>query len=831
MPQFLTNFDYTTPIWIVLVFGILWIGLRWIRSRADYQRSLNMVFLKIFIPKKESRADKEQDTESYSSGQDFREVVGVMSHLFEALYSIYSDDFKSLFTGQDYLSFEYAALSKEFNFYIIVPQNLASLVEKQITAFYPDCFIEIQKDYNIFHEGYHSSTCYLQTTRSEFFPIRTYNELKSDPLNAITNALSKLEKDEGASVQILIRPAVDGWQKKGKGLVQDLMENRTERSLLSYFNPLRILGFFIDAISSSKKENNQDDKKHITPLTEERAKAVESKTNDIGFEAVVRLVTCSKTKTKSREHLANLKSSFQQFNIPHMNSFTTTKRHNERKFLRDFILRSFCQNFWHNLFGKRMIFSPDELASLWHLPSIRYNRSPNIAWQKFKIAPAPDNIPEEGTLLGYNFYRGEKKPIYIKNEDRFRHFYVIGQTGTGKSSILQTMLHQDIRSGKGVCVIDPHGQLIEDILPYIPRERADDVIYFNPADIERPMGLNILEGKDDDERELIALDAMNIMIKLFDEETFGPRIQDYFRNGCLTLMADPDGGALTDIVRLFTDDVFQKYKVSKVKNPVVRSFWENQMAKTGAREQQEMIPYFAAKFGAFVTNSLMRNIVGQVHSAFDFADVMNNRKILLINLSKGLIGDINSKLLGLIIVNKIQVAALRRQRMMSNQRRDFFLYIDEFQNYVTDSIESILSEARKYRLGLVLAHQYLDQLTDERGNEKIKKAIFGNVGTMMAYKIGAQDGEFMAKEMEPVFSEGDLINLDAFKAAIKLSVDNQPSRPFSLDVQKPWDPEWLKKYPKDEEVAEVLKEISRLRYGRDKEFVSNEIERRIGVLK
>lgn len=796
----------------------------------EHKRSLKMTFLKVFIPKKESKADKEQDTESYSSGQDFREVVGVMSHLFEALYSIYSDDFKSIFMGQDYLSFEYAVLNKEFNFYIVVPQNLMSLVEKQITAFYPDCFIEVQSDYNIFREGSNSSTCYLQTVRSEFFPIRTYNDLKSDPLNAITNAVSKLEKDEGASVQILIRPAKDGWQKKGKKLVENLMENRTERSFLSYFNPLNILRFLLDALSSSKNESTPD-KKHVTPLTEEKAKAVETKTNDIGFETVIRLVTSSKTKTKSREHLANLKSSFQQFNNPNMNSLTATKHHSEKKFLRDFILRSFHQNLWHDWFGRKMIFSPDELASLWHLPSIRYNRSPNIAWQRFKIAPAPDNIPEEGTLLGYNTYRGEKKPICIKNEDRFRHFYVIGQTGTGKSSILQTMLHQDIRAGKGVCVIDPHGQLIEDILPYIPRERADDVIYFNPADTERPMGLNILEGKDEEERELIALDAMNIMIKLFDEETFGPRIQDYFRNGCLTLMADPDGGALTDIVRLFTDDVFQKYKVSKVKNPVVKSFWENQMAQTGAREKQEMIPYFAAKFGAFVTNSLMRNIVGQVHSAFDFADVMNNRKILLINLSKGLIGDINSKLLGLIIVNKIQVAALRRQRMVANQRRDFFLYIDEFQNYVTDSIESILSEARKYRLGLVLAHQYLDQLTDERGNEKIKKAIFGNVGTMMAYKIGAQDGEFMAKEMEPVFSEGDLINLDAFKAAIKLSVDTQPSRPFSLDVQKPWDPEWLKKYPRDEEVGEVLKEISRLKYGRDKEFVSREIERRIGVSK
>jgi len=385
------------------------------------------------------------------------------------------------------------------------------------------------------------------------------------------------------------------------------------------------------------------------------------------------------------------------------------------------------------------------------------------------------------------------------------------------------MIRQDLKNGDGFCVIDPHGQLIDDILPFIPRERADDVVLFNPADMDRPLGLNLLEGETDEERELVALDAMNIMIKLFNEEIFGPRIQDYFRNGCLTLMSDPEGGALTDIVRLFTDDDYSRYKVGFVKNPVVKSFWEHQMAKTGAREKQEMIPYFAAKFGQFVTNTMMRNIIGQSKSAFDFAQAMQEGKILLMNLSKGETGEINSKLLGLIIVQKIQMAALRRQRFSKDARRDFFLYIDEFQNYVTESIEQILSEARKYRLGLIMAHQFIKQLEGADGKSKVKDAVFGNVGTMMCYKIGAQDSELLAKEMAPVFSEFDLINLDKFKAVMKLSIDTQPSKPFSITPVNPYIDRG------DKELAEAVKQLSRLKYGRDREFVNREILRRIGA--
>jgi hypothetical protein len=616
----------------------------------------------------------------------------------------------------------------------------------------------------------------------------------------------------------------EGWQKRGRDEAKNMFSQKKKRT--SSLNPLSwiaaLFDFFVIGEISGTKPNEEGGR--TTPMTDEEVKALEQKNSKFGYETIIRIVTSASTEREAKSHLANIKSAFVQYHSTNANGFFSPKYRSERAIVKNFILRNFRRPLRQILTGRINVLSADEVASLFHLPNIRYNKAPTIAWQNYKIAPAPHNIPKEGILLGHNTYRGETTEIRMKNEDRFRHFYVIGQTGTGKSSVLQVMIRQDLQNGHGLAVVDPHGSLVEDILPFIPRERADDVIYFNPGDLDRPLGLNLLEGGTWEEKEYVALEAMNIMIKLFNEEIFGPRIQDYFRNGCLTLMSDPEGGALTDIVRLFTDDDYQKLKVEHVKNPIVKSFWEHQMAKTGAREKQEMIPYFAAKFGQFVTNSMMRNIIGQAKSAFDFADVMNNNKILLINLSKGTVGEINSRLLGLVIVTKIQMGALARQKLPKDQRKDFFLYIDEFQNYVTDSIEVILSEARKYRLSLNMAHQYIAQLEGSDGKSKVKDAVFGNVGTMMCYKIGAQDAEYIAKEMAPVFSEQDLINLDKYKAIMKLSIDTQPSRPFSITPVNPY----LEKG--DFQAAEAFKQLSRLKYGRDREFVEREILRRIGAV-
>lgn len=806
----------------------LWF-LRWL---ADKRRERELVFLQILMPKKESKEDKEVESEQFSTGKDFKEVLGVMDHLYQTLASLKISTFKRYWKGSHFFSVEYAALAGEILTFVVAPRSIIPIVEKHLTSFYPDAVIDEVEDYNIFTRQSVTESTALVPSKSYLYPFRTYSQLKSDPFNAITNAFSKLKKDEGAAVQIVLRPIRSNWQKSLQKEAQKILNPKKNAGHFVWWNPMSWASATFDMLTSDEQANalkENPSSERVSQMAEELSKAIDEKAGSPGFLTLIRVVSSAEDEARARLNLDSIVSSFSQFNDVRGNSLRRTRYHSRPRLIADFIRRSPRRSVMQMLSWKKMLLGTAELASFFHVPNIKYNKVQNIKWQNFKIAPAPKNIPEDGLFLGTNTVRGEKQKIFLKNEDRFRHFYVIGQTGTGKSSVIQVMARQDFHSRKGVCIIDPHGSLIEDLLPFVPRERADDIIYFNPADMERPMGLNMLEGRTDEERDLIALDAMSMMTKMFGEEIFGPRIQDYFRNGCLTLMADEEeGGAITDLVRLFTDDEWAKYKVAKLKNPIVRSFWEKQMQQTGQREKQEMIPYFAAKFGQFTTNTLIRNIVGQVKSSFDFSDVMNNGKILLMNLSKGLVGDINSKLLGMIIVNKIQVAAMRRQREDASKRRDFFLYIDEFQHYVTDSIESILSEARKYRLGLIIAHQYLDQLEKESklsGNVNLKGAVFGNVGTMMFYKIGPQDAEFCAKEMGPVFSEQDLVNLDAFKACMKLSIDSQPSRPFSIEITRPW---LDTTYVKDEKAVEAYKQLSRLKYGRDKEFVSREILRRIG---
>lgn len=806
---------------IVLLLGLLAGGLWLLRHHVDHQRCLTMTFLRIRIPRKESKEDKEQESDAQGSQRDFKESIGIMKQLFESLAAIIDHTWRRHLYGQDFMACEYVVQNNLIDFFVVVPHRLITIVEKQITSYYPDCYIEEEPDYNLFQKDSKVAYSYMVAEEEFALPIRTYSRMTADPFNNISNVLSKMEPDESAAIQIMIKPMHNGWQKHGRHKAKEILEGKNH-SILANLNPLVWIGDMLSLAFRGENKSEHEAQNRSTPMVDEQVKAIEEKNTQVGFESVIRLIATSNHAHKAHAIIKGIESSFAQYTTTDNNSFV----HRENyigNFVKHFLLRDMRRP----LRFHKMILCAEELASLFHLPNIRYNRAPTINWQNYKISPPPANVPQEGILLGHNIYRGVKTEIHMKNEDRFRHFYVIGQTGTGKSSILQVMIRQDLKNGKGIAVVDPHGQLIDDILPFIPRERADDVIYFNPADLDRPIGLNLLEAETPEERDMVALDAMNIMIKLFDEEVFGPRIQDYFRNGCLTLMEYKDGGCLTDMVRLFTDDDFQYERTKDLKNPIVKSFWEQQMAKTGAREKQEMIPYFAAKFGQFVTNGMMRNIIGQTHSGFDFGDVMNNGKILLMNLSKGETGDLNSKLLGLMIVSKIQVAALRRQRLPKEQRKDFFLYIDEFQNYVTDSIEVILSEARKYRLGLAMAHQYLAQLEQDKGKKgsvNLKDAIFGNVGTMMAYKIGAQDAEYMAKEMAPVFSDQDLVNIDKFKAVIKLSIDTQPSKPFSIIPLNPYTEKG------DYEAAEAFKQLSRLKYGRDKEFVEREVFRRLGTV-
>ena len=464
------------------------------------------------------------------------------------------------------------------------------------------------------------------------------------------------------------------------------------------------------------------------------------------------------------------------------------------------------------------ILNAEELATIFHLPN-KMVETPHIHWLNAKRAPAPAEIPSSGLYLGKSRYRGLTRDIYISPADRQRHMYIIGKTGTGKSEFLKEMILQDIREGKGVCFIDPH-DTVEQILEMIPPERAEDVIYFNPSDTERPLGMNIMEADTEEQQHFVVSSIIGLMYKLYDPHKtgiIGPRFEHAIRNAMLTVMSEP-GSTFIEVVRVLSDPKFVQELLPKVKDPMVRRYWTDQIAQTSDFHKSEVLDYIVSKFGRFVTDKMMRNIIGQSKSAFDFRKVMDEKKILLINLAKGRIGEENSQFLGLLIVPKILMAAMSRQDVPEAQRSDFFLYVDEFQNFATPDFAVILSEARKYHLNLTVANQFVGQM-----EEDVKQAVFGNVGTLVSFRLGVTDANFIQHEFTPTFSETDLTNVERFHAFVKTIVNNEPVSPFSMDMTKDMDAEAKAKNPR---ISELVKELSRLKYGIDKDILEEEISRR-----
>ena len=789
------------------------------KKSIDQARCLDKVHLQILIPRKDSDADAKQD-----NSKDFKDYIGLMEQLLTAMSSLYSGKFINKLRGQHTFSLEYIAYQNQLYFHMVVPRKYQGLVEKQVTSFFSDAVIEEVEEINLFEgSDLHYATECLTLGHNYIFPIKTHQKLESDPINNITNALSKLDEDESCMIQIMLRPTDNHWQKHASKHASHMQKHGHGGG---GFSPLSLIKWFINFWKTDTKDDGKhEEKEGPSALESEEVKLIDEKSKKIGYDAIIRIMTVARDHHECEMQMKNILSSFEQFKSPDTNYFHDSHEHASARTVRNILYRTFSRPGWKK--WKSMILNVEEISSLFHFPHSKYNLTPEIKWQKFKIVKAPDNIPKEWILMWYNIYRGKTVPIYMKAEDRMRHFYIVGQTGTGKTTTLQSMARQDAKLGHGMAVMDPHGDFASEMLAHIPRSRADDVIYFNPADTARPMGLNLLEAKDQDEREFVAQDATRMMIKLFGNEVFWPRLQDYFLNGVHTLMEYPGGGALTDIVRLFTDDNFQMERRRTLQNKIVKSWWDYTYAAMGDREKKEMIPYFQAKFSGFITNEMLRNIIGQTKSSFNIEEIMNTEKILLINLSKGILGDLNSKLLGMIFVTKIQGAALARQKIEKELRKDFYFYIDEFQNFVTDSIESILSEARKYRLSLNVAHQYLSQLEQSdaltKSSVNLKNAIFGNVGSMMCYKVGAEDAEKLEKEFAPNFSSNDLVNMDKFKWVMRLMIDGQVSRAFSNI------PENIYLQKGDPKLMRALMELSRLKYGREKEFVNREILFRIGA--
>lgn len=808
-----------------LIFSLRWLHL----ARA----SRKYVFMRVTMPRADSKIDQEKRTE-----KDVKEKIAIMEQLYRAVNEIKELNLWNLIHvwiwQDDVVSFEMYLKENELHFYVACSPYFRSIIEKQITAFYPEAEVQVEPPYDLYRKGYRMHGFYLYTTQKYWFPIMFYKNLENDPLNDLANALSKLDKDDQAAIQVVVNPtSSERWRK----MAEKMGEKMFRREKGFFLDGVPILGTLFSLLgaiftgstsgmgSNAPGASGGDSYVRMLQTREEVAKRIGEKAGQIGFDTSIRIMASSKTHRQSVDILNNIVVSFNVYKDAYSNWFQ-----NRRIVPIDAINVPLL----HYAFKRRLcgflhrtcLLVPSELTSIFHFPDSRYNPIPIIKWLQYKVVPAPIDLPTEGVVIGRNVHRGVSRDIRIMPKDRTRHMYVIGKSGSGKSVLLSYMARQDIQNGDGVCVVDPHGDLVEEILQFVPKERAKDVIVFDPADTERPMGLNLLEAHTSEEKDRASLDAMSIFIKLFGDEIFGPRIQHYFRNGCLTLMDDEeDGATLIDVPRLFVDEDFQRYKVAKVKNPVVRAFWENEMAKTGAREKEEMIPYFSSKFGPFITNTTMRNIIGQPKSAFNIRQIMDEKKILLVNLSKGKIGDINAQLLGLIFVNKINMAAMSRVDILESDRKDFYLYVDEFQNFATDALATILSEARKYHLALIMAHQYIAQLTKTptgHDDTRVRDAVFGNVGTMMSFKVGADDAEYLAKEYAPVLSEQDIIGIANYKAYIKLNINNTTSRPFSLETIY----DIANANPK---IADIVKKYSRLKYGRKRDFVDQEVCARVGI--
>jgi len=783
---------------LLVIFGLL-LSLVISLLKKVVRKEHDLVIIQVTVPKFTS-GDSE-DGDQPKTQQELAEKIALGEAFFNSIANLTSQKgfMAWLFGRTDYYSFEIVLKDGLIYFYAVCPREMQSYVQEQITAQYSDAHIVTVDDYNIFPTKGSIVGAELKFKKEYIYPIKTYRQLESDPLSAITTALSKLPQGSGAAVQFLTRSANPKWHdwgheaaseaNQGKKLTKAIKEAKKGSGLVS----TNLVGSFFGLIGSglstmwnqitgsSLKEDGSEKKPDTYTLTQkeqEVIKGIEEKASKGGLEVNIRLVVSASNENSAKMGLDGLVNTFFQFNIYEFgNAFTKTTPKKE-KLLKNFIFREFNEK-------NVVILNSEESASIFHFP-LGYLETPNIVWLLSKKAPPPLDLPKSGLLLGYNDYRGVRTPIYIKEADRRRHVYVIGMTGTGKSKFLDTMAIRDIQEGRGVCFIDPHGDDVDLILSCVPKERAEDVIYFDPSDVERPFGLNMLEydfNKPED-KIFVVNQVFQIFDKLYDlKATGGPMFEQYMKNACMLIMDDPESGStMMEIPRVLADEEFRNYKLSKCRTQVVKDFWEKEATKAGGEASlQNMVPYITSKLTPFIANDLIRPIISQQKTTLDFVDAMNNKKIILVKLAKGKIGDINANLMGMIVIGKILQAAFTRVDMPEEERKDFFLYIDEFQNFLTDSINTILSEARKYRLCLNMAHQFIGQLV-VNGDEKIKDAIFGNVGTKIAFRIGVDDSEVMEKEYSPVFSAYDVMNIPKFNCIIKLLVDNANPPPFNMAI-------------------------------------------------
>jgi hypothetical protein len=770
------------------------------------KRALNMVLFEI-QPQAHGEGDK-QDNQQHKLEQ----LLSSSEQLYAGL--------TSLIDSHEGFSLEIAVPegTEEAFLYLAVPRAKKTLAERLISSVFPNARMSEQRgDYNIFnYEGEHAAA-YATLADHASLPLKTPDMFEHDPMNILLAAFAKIAKHgEGAALQITVSTEGDRYNHHYKKILRELEKGKNYRKAIKVpeselGHALKIVAKQMFSPEQHKKDMESQFRKSSDQVaTEEVTKKVKTRIAPVS----IRLIASAPTSARAQELLSNLETPFNQYDDSKGNHlvFKEVGSWGLANFLRDFTYREFD----HSI---SMPLSLAEVTSIFHFTAERVTTSRELKRSFAKQAPAPVETPADGITIGINRYGADETPVKFGPSDRMRHAYVIGQTGTGKTGFLKNMIIQDIKNGEGVAFIDPHGNDIEDILASIPPERAGDVIYFDPAYTARPMGLNMLEyDRTKPEMKTFVVDEVyGIFRKLYADvpEAFGPMFEQYYRNAVQLVVEDPDtGSTFVEIPRVFADPQFRNLKLSHCNNPIIVQFWRKIAEQAqGDPSLENVAPYITSKFDVFLTNDIMRPIVSQEKSAFNFREIMDGKKIFLANLSKGRLGDRNTALLGLILVSKFLQAAFSRVDTRGDSLPVFYLYIDEFQNFATPSIATILSEARKYKLSLTIAHQFIAQL-----EEDIRDAVIGNVGTKASFRIGTQDAEFLEKQFTPLFTAQDLENLPNRTAVLSLLVNGIPARPFTIQTQD---------LPRmDYTRIDAMKELSYRTFGKDREEVEAEIRRK-----
>lgn len=742
------------------------------------------------------------------SGAELTRLVGMMEQLLYGLRNVGSEKEGKHFAVEIAVDNQ----SHDIVYYVAVPNEYVTLFEKQTLSIFPQAVLTIlPHDYNIFTADGVTAAAECTLEKHPIYPLKPREAFAADPLLVILNTFSKLEREgEGASLQFMVR-----YPKVSHRATYETIIRNIERGMKTHEAISRstfagdFTAAFTDVFKITSKQSEKSEE--VTPVDTKAVEQFREKIRSDIVDVNVRLLVSAQNESRANQIMTEMESAFHQFSNVEGNALKFNR-------LRDGRLKRAKKAFSFREFTKSstLSLSISELATLLHFPEQGGISAPQFKQSHASTAAAPTTLPYSGTLLGKNIHRNIERDIYITDEDRLRHFYIIGQTGTGKTTLMKNMITQDILRGDGVCMIDPHGTDIEDVLAAVPPEREQDVIYFDPSRTDRVIGLNILEY-DYSKPELktfVVNELFSIFQKLYgaNPESMGPMFEQYFRNATMLVMEDPESGnTLLDIARVMSDGRYRREKLAKATNPVVVQFWREIATKAGGEAALEnIVPYIVSKFDVFTANDYMRPIIGQQHSAFNFRQIMDERKILLVNLAKGRIGEINANLIGMIFVGKLLMAALSRVDDSSKSFAPFYLHMDEFQNVSTNSISAILSEARKYKLGLTIAHQFIAQLQPE-----IRDAVFGNVGSMAAFRVGPEDAQFLEHQFNPTFTASDLMNIPNRTAYARILANGSPTPPFSLATLP----------PSESDIARtaILIEESYRRYGRARAEIENEI--------